>query len=159
MSENQASGGPSRRALAKGAAWSVPVIAATAVAPLASASVCVPDFEVDLTNSSKCCNGRVKNMKVALRIVDKNNCLSATSQVCITGVALANNGTIGSTVYQPSACGTENGTIVVFLLNASNCTVNLLVSYSVGGVAGAAPVPIQSGNIPSGNTDGACQPA
>ena len=55
---------PSRRTIATGAAWAVPVIAVGAAAPLASASpTCVPEFEVVPEESFKCCNTAIKNMK------------------------------------------------------------------------------------------------
>ncbi|KAB7744827.1 hypothetical protein GA707_09650 [Nostocoides sp. F2B08] len=97
-------------------------------------------------------------MKLVIDITDTGNCVGATTEICIDNVTLGNNGTISDVVFDGDQCTTEGGSVTVYLLDVSNCTVNLLVFYSVGGVPAAAPVPLQSGNIPSGNTDAACQP-
>ena len=52
---------PSRRTIATGAAWAVPVIAVGAAAPAMAASPnCVPEFSVVPEESFKCCNGAIK---------------------------------------------------------------------------------------------------
>lgn len=154
---------PSRRTIATGAAWAVPVIAVGASAPLAAASQnCVPDFQVDLEGSFKCCDGStvdvngLKNMKLRLRVVDVNNCLTSGDSVCVTDVALANGQPIGDIVFEGGQCTTEGGYITVYLLDVKSCTVNLLISFSVGINTGT--VAIKSGNISSGNVAGDCQP-
>ncbi len=153
---------PSRRTIATGAAWAVPVIAVGAAAPLASASVtpCVPEFETQ-AGSFKCCNGPVKNMKLVIKVTDVNDCISSTSSICVTDVTLANGQDNGTVVFVPgggsSVCVVEGGTFTVYLLDTDSCTVNLLVHFSVDG--GPTQVtPVKSGNIPSGNSDGDCQP-
>lgn len=164
MSQSQGIGvrRPSRRTIATGAAWAVPVIAVGATAPLAAASQnCVPDFQVDLEGSFKCCDGSTtdngkKNMKLRLKVVDLNNCLSATDTVCITNVELANGQPIEQVVFEGGQCAAENGFITVYLLNTQSCTVNLLISFTAGLNSGS--VVIKSGNISSGNVTGDCQP-
>ena len=154
---------PSRRAIATGAAWAVPVIAVGAAAPLAAASVtpCVPEF-VTTQGSFKCCNGGPKkNMKLVIKINDANNCLNDGQDiVCVTKVELANGQPIGQVVFGGggnSACTPVGGTFTVYLLDTSSCTVNINLTYSVNG--GPAQVAaLKSDNIPSGNTTGDCEP-
>ena len=149
----------SRRTIATGAAWAVPVITIGAAAPLVAASQnCVPEFEVVAEGSFKCCNGQVKNMKLKIKVTDISQCLEASDIICIQDVSVATpNDSIGDVVFVGDQCTTEGGTVDVYLLDVSNCSVNLLVTFTInGGVAGT--VPLKSGNIPSGNTDNACVP-
>lgn len=147
----------SRRTVMKGAAWSVPVVVVASAAPALAAASCEIVFTAT-GDSRKCCNGQPKNMKLILSVAAANGCAAQGSQVCITNVRLATGGgSIGSLVYPNGQCAGVGGTITVYLLNTSNCTVNLLVDYTLG----AGPVqtaPVQSDNIPSGNTDGECLP-
>ena len=85
----------------------------------------------------------------------------STRSVCIIAVTPSTpNVTIGQTVFEGGPggrCTTEGDTFAVYLLNVSNCTVNLLITYSVdGGPAQVAA--LKSGNIPNGNTAGDCLP-
>jgi hypothetical protein len=155
----------SRRTIAKGAAWSVPVVAVGAAAPFAAASPtnCVPEFQVNPNGSFKCCNGSIKNMKLRIDLVDANNCLNPTDQVCVLDVQLANKQPIGAVVFVPGggqACVTEgSSTFDVYLLNTQSCTVNLVIIYSVNG-GPSQVVALKSDNLPGGNvgdgTDGQC---
>ena len=149
----------SRRTIATGAAWAVPVIAVGAAAPAMAASppTCVPQFTT-AQGSFKCCNGTVKNMKLVIKVTDANNCLDDNSaSVCINDIQLGNGQDRGQLVFEGSHCAAVNGTITVYLLGTHSCTVNLLVTYTLNG--GSAQVAtLQSDNIPSGNTDQACMP-
>jgi hypothetical protein len=152
---------PSRRTIATGAAWAVPVIAVGAAAPLAAASpTCVPEFTVVPEESFKCCNTAIKNMKLVVEVTDVSQCLDVDAVVCIQSVTPSTpNVTIGQTVFEPlgDRCTTEGGTFTVYLLNVSNCTVNLTITFSVDGGA-AQTAQLKSGNIPNGNTIGDCIP-
>ena len=117
-----------------------------------------PSFTVLPQGSCKCCDGRIKNMKLRILVTDDNNCIGATSNICIESVVpKPPNATIGSTVFEGGQCTVEDGVITVYLLNVSDCTVNLLVNYRIG----AGPlqqVALKSGNISSGNDTGDCIP-
>ena len=158
---------PSRRTIATGAAWAVPVIAVGAAAPHAAASnnVCTPVFEIVPEDSFKCCNGgNVKNMKVTITVTDVNNCVAAGQSICIVDVTLGNGQDNGTLVFVPggkdSICVAENATFTVYLQDTDSCTVNLLVSYQIGGTGPVLTTPLQSTNVPGGNlsngTAGAC---
>ena len=127
----------------------------------ASPNVCVPEFVVLEDESFKCCNTSTKNMKLTVRVDDVNDCLNPTSVVCVTDVSVATpNDTIGDVVFPgggSSVCLTEEGTFTVFLTDVSNCSVNLLVTFTVDG-GDAQVVPLKSGNIPQGNETGDCVP-
>lgn len=151
----------SRRTIASGAAWAVPVIAVGAAAPHASASgtPCVPSFIVDIDKSFKCCDGgRLKNMKLVIDIVDENNCLATGTAICITDIRLGNGQPIGTLSPTPPICGAVDGEVTVYLLNVQSCTVNLDVYYTVAGDGTVRKTALKSGNIPSGNSDAACVP-
>lgn len=123
-----------------------------------SPNECVPQFTVVPELSSKCCNGQIKNMKIVVSVTDPNQCVGGSESVCILDATVATpNDTIGQVVIQGDGCTTEGGEITIFLLDVSNCTVNLILTYSVGG-GDAQTVPLKSGNIPSGNSDGDCEP-
>ncbi len=98
----------------------------------ASPNECVPEFEVLPEDSFKCCNTAIKNMKLVVQVNDISQCLEVDSTVCILGVTPATpNVTIGQTVFEggpAGRCTTEGDTFAVYLLNVSNCTVNLLVT-------------------------------
>jgi hypothetical protein len=154
---------PSRRTIAAGAAWAVPVIAVGAAAPaMAASGECVPGFTA-VEGSFKCCDGSTtvngkKNMKVVIQISDVNGCLDDGSDViCIDSVLLANRQPIGSVVFVGPKCTTVGGTVTVYLLDVQSCTVNLLVDYSVNG-SSVRTAAIKSDNISSGNAAGDCIP-
>jgi hypothetical protein len=124
----------------------------------ASPNECVPEFEVVPEGSFKCCNTSVKNMKLVVLVTDIQQCLEADASVCIQDVSVATpNDTIGDIVFEGGQCTTEGGTITVFLLDVSNCSVNLLVTFSIDGGPSQVTT-LKSGNIPSGNTTGDCVP-
>lgn len=151
---------PSRRTVATGAAWAVPVIAVGASAPAMAASPnqCVPEFSVVPEGSFKCCNTSTKNMKLRVLVTDVSQCLESDAAVCIEDVSVATpNDTIGDVVFQGGQCTTEGGIITIFLLDVSNCSVNLLVTFSVDDGPSQVAA-LKSGNIPSGNTTGDCVP-
>ncbi len=150
---------PSRRTVASGAAWAVPVIAVGAAAPAMAASppTCVPTFTV-ADGSFKCCNGKVKNMKVVLKVTDANNCIDdGKDAVCITDVQLGNGQDRGKLVFEGGKnCTTVGGTITVYLLGTDSCTANLIITYTVGGGAPQV-IEVKSSSI-RGNDDDACKP-
>lgn len=153
---------PSRRTIATGAAWAVPVLAVGAAAPMAAASntPCEPTFTVDLEGSFKCCDGgSKKNMKLKVKVTDTNDCLEDGSDVvCVSDVKLGNGQKIGQVVFEGGKkCVGVGGTFTVYLLDVNSCTVNLLVDFSING-GGTQTVPLQSGNISSGNSAAACVP-
>ncbi|HET6968999.1 MAG TPA: hypothetical protein VFI44_12000 [Ornithinibacter sp.] len=101
-------------------------------------------------------------MKLVIDVTDPGNCLLPGAEVCIFDVGVATpNDTIGDVVFFPgggsSVCVTEGASFTVFLLDVSNCTVNMVVTYSVNG-GDAQTTALKSGNIPTGNTDAACEP-
>jgi hypothetical protein len=151
---------PSRRTIASGAAWAVPVIAVGAAAPLASASPgCVPQFNVDPDESFKCCNGAIKNMKLRITITDLSNCVNDTTPVCIHSILPdTGSGSVANTVPDTPIGRFEDDAFTVFLLGVSNCTVNLVVEFSIGLEGDRQFAFINSDNIPSGNVDGQCLP-
>ena len=125
---------------------------------MAASPGCVPEFTVVPEESFKCCNTAIKNMKLVIEISDKQNCLESDAVVCITDVTPSTpNVTIGQTIFEGSKCTAENGTVTVYLLNVSNCTVNLTVSYSIDG-GDVQTTALKSGNIPNGNSRGDCLP-
>lgn len=129
----------------------------------ASNTGCEPTFTVDLEGSFKCCDGgKKKNMKLKVKVTDANNCLDdSTASVCVTDVKLANGQPIGDVVFEGGAssdCVSVGGSFEVYLLDVQSCTVNLVVEFSLNG-GGTQTVPLQSGNIPSGNSDAQCVPA
>ena len=124
----------------------------------ASPPPCVPEFTVVPELSFKCCNTATKNMKLVIKITDKQNCLDSDAPVCIVGVTPSTpNVTIGEVVFEGDKCTAENGTVTVYLLDVSNCTVNLTISYTVEG-GPVLTTALKSGNIPTGNTTGDCEP-
>src|SRR6478752_10777490 len=137
----------SRRRITTGAAWSVPVILVGAMAPVASASAtCSPNLEVVPEKSSKCCNGKVKNMKVTVKATDTAGCATQPGGVdllTILSAKLDNSGTAGDIVIDGKT---------IYLLDTTNCTVNLFVTFMFKGQVFVKPV--TSNNIPSGNSDG-----
>ncbi len=152
---------PSRRTIAKGAAWAVPVIAIGAAAPAmaGSGNTCVPQFSL-APGSFKCCNTSVKNMKLVIKVTDVSGCLvDGVSSVCIDDIQLANRQSRGRLVFEGgNQCTTDGNTITAYLLGTHSCTVNLVVFYSIdGGTEQIAE--LQSENIPSGNTAGDCLPS
>ncbi len=157
---------PSRRTVASGAAWAVPVIAVGAAAPAMAASPpdCLPTITL-APGSFKCCDGKTtingkKNMKLVFAVTDRAGCLDADTTVCNTDVVLANNQPIGRKVGLNQCTGVP-GTITVYLLDVQSCTVNLIVSYTVNDGADVGDVQtleIKSENISSGNESGDCAP-
>ena len=150
---------PSRRTVARGAAWAVPVIAVTAAAPaMASSPGCIPQFTT-VEGSFKCCNTAVKNMKLVILVTDVAGCLvEGESAVCISDIQLANGQDRGELVFEGGQCTEEGGTITAYLLDTHSCTVNLEIYYSIDD-GPTQMAELQSDNIPSGNTEGDCQPA
>lgn len=146
----------SRRRVVAGAAWSVPAVMVATAAPAVAASQCVVEF-VTTQDSRKCCNGPVKNMKIVFEAVDKNNCVDATAEICITDVLLANGQDRGTIVFD-GQCGAIGDPLTVYLLDTDSCTVNLLVYYSIDGEDAAMPAAVQSENVPGGNVDADCCP-
>lgn len=122
----------------------------------ASPNECVPTFTATGA-SAKCCAGNVKNMKLVITVTDPTNCLLPADGVCILDLTVDTpNDTIGSKVGL-NQCVAENGEITIYLLDVSNCSVNLTVTYSINGVTGTAA--LKSENIPSGNQpDSVCVP-
>lgn len=140
----------SRRSIALGAAWAVPVIAVGQAAPaMAASGHCDPNLVVVPEESSKCCNGKVKNMKVTVKVTDTNGCGSAPGAEVFTilSAQLDNSGTANDIQIVDNT---------IYLLDTSNCTVNLLCTFLLNGQTYTRAV--TSNNIPSGNTDGDCTP-
>jgi hypothetical protein len=145
----------SRRTIATGAAWAVPVIAVGAAAPSMAASPgCVPTFVIVPSESFKCCNaGDLKNLKVTFKVTDPSGCIAAggESTVTILKVGLG-NGKSPQTVNQVVAVGS---TFTVFFKDVQSCPHFIDVTYQIGtGLAVVASV--SADNIPQGNTTGEC---
>jgi hypothetical protein len=116
---------------------------------MAASPGCVPTFTAE-AGSVKCCSGQIKTMRIIIRVTDPTNCVGSTEPICIVSVRPSTgNPSVGTTTFVPGPCTTEGGTITVFLFDVSNCTVNLTVTFTVGGG------PIQSVALKSANiTDG-----
>jgi hypothetical protein len=61
-----------RRTVAKGAAWTDPVVVIGATAPAAAASLCIPDVQIIDEGSHKCCRGQPKDMQLVLQFTDSD---------------------------------------------------------------------------------------
>ena len=150
---------PTRRTVASGAAWAVPVIAVGAAAPAMASSPpdCVPTFTAQ-KGSIKCCKGKTKSMKIIIKVTDTKGCVDKpTDSICIQSV-VPDTGkyTIGKTTFSPkSGCTQVGGTVTVYLYDVSNCTVNLLVNFTVNG-GPIQTTPLKSSNI--SDSDGECLP-
>ncbi len=132
MSTQQTGGlKPSRRTLVKGAAWSVPVVAVAGAAPAMAAS-CLPTFTLAPT-SVKCCSGKVKSYKLDIIVTDTSGCVAAGASICIQSILpdTGGNPTVEVTEFVPDNCTPEDGMITAYLYNVSNCTVNLVVGFTI----------------------------
>ena len=161
MTEQGQSTRVSRRTIAKGAAWAVPVVPLVVATPAYAQTYCTPVF-TPTADSRKCCNGAIKNMKLVLRITDPNNCVATGDEVCIQYILPDTpGGSVATTTFVPAGdnCAPVNGTITVFLQDVSNCTVNLIVGYKINNTGPTLTTFFKSDNIPSGNTEGECVPA
>lgn len=144
----------SRRAIATGAAWAIPVIAIGAAAPaMAASGECVPTFEIVPEQSFKCCDGGPKkNIKCTLLVTDTNGCVAAGGgTVTVHSMALG-NGQSQTAVNETVVSG---GTVTAFLKDIQSCTANLIVTFSIG-TGDPQSVVLKSDNIPSGNDTGDC---
>ena len=146
---------PTRRTVATGAAWAVPVIAVGAAAPLASASPrdCVPDFTIIPGDSFKCCDsGPDKNMKVTFLVTDVNGCIaSGGGSLFVSRLALG-NGQAEATVNRTVEDG---GIVTAFLLDIQSCGEKIDVFFQIGN-RDPQKITLSSTNIPSGNDTGEC---
>ena len=147
---------PSRRTIATGAAWAVPVIAVGAAAPAMASSPneCVPEFTIVPEESFKCCDGgSKKNMKVTFTVTDTSGCVgenggTVTVYTVALGTGLGTSITVNETVV-------SGGQVTVFFNEIQSCPANLIVTYSVG-TGGTQEAVLKSDNIPSGNDTGDC---
>ena len=154
---------PSRRTIATGAAWAVPVIAVGAAAPAMAASPnCVPSFTVVPEESFKCCDGAIKNMKLTHprhgrqplpRRPTRNVCI-----ITVTPLARPTSPSARRSSRAAASAPTEGDIITVYLLNVSDCTVNLLIELLASTAGPHSVAALKSGNISSGNTAGDCLP-
>jgi hypothetical protein len=145
----------SRRTIATGAAWAVPVIAVGAAAPMAAASVCTPTFVIVPDESFKCCNnGDLKNLKVTFKVTDPSGCIESgdgEGTVTILKVALGN----GKSPMDVNKVVAVNGFFTVFFKDVQSCPHFIDVTYSIGS-GSATSVSVPADNIPQGNTTNEC---
>lgn len=145
---------PTRRTIAVGAAWAVPVIAVGAAVPAMAASpLCVPNITIVPSGSFKCCDGgKDKNMKVTLLVTDANGCLaSGGGSALFTRLALGN----GQAEAEINRTVSDGGLITVFLKDIQSCGEKIDVFFQIGN-RDPQSVTLSSDNIPSGNDTGDC---
>jgi len=143
-----------RRTIARGAAWSVPVIAAAVASPAYAASgQCEPDFQIIPGESFKCCDGGPdKNMKVTFRITDVNDCIaSGGGNLFVSKLELGN----GQAFVDVNVTVTSGGIVTAFFDSIQSCAEKIVVFYQIG-TAAAQEFTLSSTNIPSGNDTGDC---
>jgi len=143
-----------RRTIAKGLAWSVPVIAVAAPVPAYAASgQCVPNFTIIPGDSFKCCDGGPdKNMKVAFQITDLNGCIaSGGGAVFVSRLTLGN----GQAFVDLNVTVEDGGVVIGFLREIQSCAEKIVVSFQIGD-RDPQTVTLSSTNIPSGNDTGDC---
>jgi hypothetical protein len=143
-----------RRTIAKGAAWALPVVAVGAAAPALAASPPEdPCSLVLLPGSFKCCaNGPDKTMYLNLQIGQNGSCTS-TDVACIVDVQLSNGQPIGLKTIdgvpldgQTSACVAVGQPFTVLLQDVQSCAADLLFIDDQGNTK-----IVKSGNIPGGD--------
>lgn len=144
-----------RRTVAQGAAWAVPVIAIGAATPAMAASPldCVPNFTIIPGDSFKCCDGGPdKNMKVAFQITDVNGCIaSGGGALLVSRLALGN----GQAFVDLNVTVEDGGVVIGFLREIQSCTDKIKVTFQIG-TRDPQTVTLSSDNIPSGNDTGDC---
>jgi hypothetical protein len=141
----------SRRTIAKGAAWSVPVVAVGAATPAMAASGCIPDVQIVMEGSYKCCSGQPKDMQLVLQFADSDTCtVPAGTRWCIDQIQLGTDH--NPIVWTGEFCGEVNGPPIgpVNICDTPNCTVNLIARIYPEGTTDYQLVAIKSDNIPSG---------
>lgn len=153
LAEETAMATHTRRTIAKGAAWTVPIIAIGAAAPAMAASP--PDDPcqlVILPGSFKCCaNGPDKTMYLELQLGYSGIC-NEGEPVCVTDVLLSNGQPIGVKTIngQPLSQGcvlvTPGDTFTVLLQQVHSCAANLVFIDAEGNSR-----IVKSGNIPGGD--------
>ncbi|HEX6916521.1 MAG TPA: hypothetical protein VF140_00480 [Phycicoccus sp.] len=116
----------SRRTVATGAAWSVPVLVVSAAAPAMAASGCTAVTAVAGTHTNGSAN-------VAMTVT-----FGVSGSVCVTGLTATGGSNTGATITYagPAVCGT---TTVAFTATANNSGSNVrgpytgTITYTVGG--------------------------
>ncbi|MEO7844878.1 MAG: hypothetical protein ABIR82_06035 [Nocardioides sp.] len=137
----------SRRTVARGVAWSVPVVAVATAAPaFASSPGCQPKLVLDAAGSCKCpgnsSSTNPKGYYLKFCVYDDPNCpTTGASTFLVTGVRKKNG---RSFVQTPNNCypatladatgpvGGCSGAVVRFL--STDSSINLVVDYKVGGI-------------------------
>jgi len=144
MSQSQGSESrrPSRRTIAGGAAWAVPVIAVGAAAPLAAASTNEPTFELNANASCKYPGNSFRNFPHGYNLAFTVNA-PVDGLLCITSIAVP-NGTADVLEVRPEdggeiTCTTipAGDSLVVFVVGATNSANGSgTFTFSFNGVAG-----------------------
>jgi len=146
--------GTSRRTIARGVAWSVPVIAMAAATPAYAASgTCEPEFEIIPGESFKCCDGGPdKNMKVTFRVTDVNQCIENNGgNLFVSSLALGN----GQAFVNVNVTVADGGIVTAFFESIQSCAEKIVVNYQIGD-RDPQKFTLSSNNIPSGNDTGQC---
>lgn len=144
MSQSQGIGvrRPSRRTIASGAAWAVPVIAVGAAAPLAAASGNEPTFELDPEASCKYPGNSFRQFPHGYNLVFTVDA-PAAGELCITDIQVP-NGTAEVILVAPDDGGNPDCTsipagpsTVTFVVGAENSANGTgTFTFSFNGVAG-----------------------
>ena len=140
-----------RRTVAKGAAWAVPVVAIGAAAPALAASQCTPDVQIVPEGSYTCCTGQPKDMQLVLQFTDSDTCtVPGRTRWCIDQIQLGTGG--NPIVWVGEFCGEVNGLPIgpITICDTPDCTVNLIARVYPEGTKDYQLVAIKSDNIPSG---------
>ena len=156
-----------RRTVAKGAAWAVPVVAVGAAAPAMAASQCTPDVQIVMEGSYKCCGSEPWDMQLVLQFTDSDICtVPAGTRWCIDQIQLGTGS--NPIVWVGEFCGEVNGLPIgpVTICDTPDCTVNLIARIYPQSPPGTTTTPlyelvaIKSDNIPqeglSQGTDCGC---
>ncbi len=139
----------SRRTVAKGVAWSVPVVAVGAATPARAASLCIPEVEIVVEGSYKCCTGQPKAMQLVLQFTASCT-LPPGSRWCLDQVQLGTDH--NPVVWTGEFCGEVNGLPIgpLTICDTPQCTVNLIARIYPEGTTDYQLVAIMSSNIPPG---------
>ena len=116
-----------RRTVAKGAAWAVPVVTVGAAAPAMAASQCTPDVQIVTEGSYECCGSEPLDMQLVLQFTDSDTCtVPARTRWCIDQIQLGTGH--NPIVWTGEFCGVVNGLPIgpVTICDTPECTVNLI---------------------------------
>jgi hypothetical protein len=159
-----------RRTIAKGAAWAVPVVGVGAATPAMAASQCTPDVQIVMEGSYRCCATAPLDLQLVLQFADSDTCTApAGTRWCIDQILLGTSP--NPVVWAGRYCGEQNGLPVgpFVICDSPVCTVNLIARIYLD--LGGAPQPADyqlvaikrdnliPGGLPQGTDCGCSYPA